>query len=125
MVGLHVLGCSPRSSKVSARTRPARLLAHSAGVLPPRAAAALLGHLLLGENWNTRVLVVPGTKLVRRGPYRYLSHPNYVVVAVEIATFPLIFGAWVTALVFSILNAAPLREDKGREPGARGTRGII
>jgi methyltransferase len=62
----------------------------------------------LGEYWNTRVLVVPGTKLVRRGPYRYLEHPNYVVVAVEIATFPLIFGAWVTALVFSMLNAALL-----------------
>jgi methyltransferase len=59
----------------------------------------------LGENWNTRILVVPGARLVGRGPYRYLWHPNYVVVAVEIATFPLIFGAWVTALVFSILNA--------------------
>jgi methyltransferase len=62
----------------------------------------------LGDYWNTRVLVVPGTKLVRRGPYRFLRHPNYVVVAVEIVTFPLIFGAWVTALVFSILNAALL-----------------
>jgi methyltransferase len=62
----------------------------------------------LGEYWNTRVLVVPGTRLVRRGPYRYLRHPNYVVVFVEIATFPLIFGAWVTALIFSILNAALL-----------------
>jgi len=64
--------------------------------------------LSLGENWNTRILVVPGAQLVRRGPYRYLKHPNYVVVAVEIATFPLIFGAWITALVFSVLNAALL-----------------
>jgi methyltransferase len=64
--------------------------------------------LSLGENWNTRVLVVPGGKLVRRGPYRYFSHPNYVVVAVEILTFPLIFGAWITAVVFSLLNAALL-----------------
>jgi methyltransferase len=64
--------------------------------------------LSLGEYWNTRVLVVPGTRLVARGPYRYLRHPNYVVVVVEIATFPLIFGAWITALVFSILNAALL-----------------
>ena len=62
----------------------------------------------LGEYWNTRILVVPGTKLVRRGPYKYLEHPNYVVVAVEILTFPLVFGAWITALVFSILNAALL-----------------
>ena len=64
--------------------------------------------LSLGENWNTRILVVPGAQLVRRGPYRYLKHPNYVVVAVEIATFPLIFGAWITALVFSVLNAVLL-----------------
>ena len=64
--------------------------------------------LSLGENWNTRVLVVPGGKLVRRGPYRYFPHPNYVVVAVEILTFPLIFGAWITAITFSLLNAALL-----------------
>ena len=62
----------------------------------------------LGESWNTRILVVPGRKLVRRGPYRYLNHPNYVVVVVEILTFPLIFGAWITALIFSILNAVLL-----------------
>ena len=61
--------------------------------------------LSLGENWNVRVLVVPGGKLVRSGPYRYVPHPNYVVVAVEVLTLPLIFGAWTTALVFSLLNA--------------------
>jgi methyltransferase len=64
--------------------------------------------LSLGEYWNVRVLVVPGGKLVRRGPYRYFPHPNYVVVAVEVLTFPLIFGAWITALVFSLLNATLL-----------------
>ncbi|MEW6636294.1 MAG: isoprenylcysteine carboxylmethyltransferase family protein [Actinomycetota bacterium] len=62
----------------------------------------------LGEHWNTRILVVPGARLVRRGPYRYFRHPNYVVVIVEIAAFPLVFGAWMTALVFSALNAAVL-----------------
>ena len=68
---------------------------------------------------------MPGTKLVRRGPYRYLSHPNYAVVAVEIATSPLIFGA-CTALVFSVLNAALLYvriREENRALG--GTRGII
>jgi methyltransferase len=64
--------------------------------------------LSLGENWNTRILVVPGGKLVRGGPYRYFPHPNYVVVAVEVLTLPLIFGAWITAVVFSLLNAALL-----------------
>jgi methyltransferase len=62
--------------------------------------------LSLGENWNVRILVVPERKLVWSGPYRYLPHPNYVVVTVEVLTFPLIFGVWATALVFSILNAA-------------------
>jgi len=62
----------------------------------------------LGMNWNTRVLVLPGSKLVRSGPYRYFPHPNYVVVFVEILTFPLIFGDWITAVVFSLLNAALL-----------------
>ena len=62
----------------------------------------------LGESWNTKILVAPGAKPVRRGPYRYLNHPNYVVVVVEILAFPSIFGAWITALVFTALNAALL-----------------
>ena len=62
----------------------------------------------LGESWNTKILVLPGEKGIRHGPYRYLDHPNYVVVVVEILTFPLIFGAWITALVFTVLNAAIL-----------------
>lgn len=65
--------------------------------------------LSLGESWNTKILVVPGAKPVKTGPYRYLAHPNYVVVVVEILAFPLIFGAWRTALVFTALNAAVLR----------------
>jgi len=64
--------------------------------------------LSLGENWNTRILVVQGGRLVRSGPYRYVPHPNYIVVAVEMLTVPLIFGAWITAVVFSLLNAALL-----------------
>jgi len=59
----------------------------------------------LGENWNVRVLFVPGQEPVARGPYRFFPNPNYVVVAVEVLTLPLVFGAWATALVFSALNA--------------------
>ncbi len=62
----------------------------------------------LGRRWTTRIIVVPGRALVRRGPYRVLRHPNYVVVALEIAVLPLVFGAWGLALVFSLLNAAVL-----------------
>jgi methyltransferase len=65
--------------------------------------------LSLGESWNTKILVVPGAKPVRSGPYRYLNHPNYVVVVVEILAFSLIFGAWLTALAFTLLNAVVLR----------------
>jgi methyltransferase len=62
----------------------------------------------LGPYWNTRILIVPDGQRVTRGPYRFLSHPNYVVVALEVLTGPLIFGAWITAIVFSLLNAALL-----------------
>ncbi len=62
----------------------------------------------LREHWTTRVIVLPGAPLVRRGAYRYLDHPNYLVVTVEIAVLPLAFGLWQLAVVFSILNAAIL-----------------
>jgi methyltransferase len=60
----------------------------------------------LARQWNTRVVVVPGAARVARGPYRFLSHPNYVAVAAEGAALPLVHTAWITALVFSVLNAA-------------------
>lgn len=59
----------------------------------------------LGRFWNTKILVLPGAKKVKKGPYRWLPHPNYIVVALEILSLPLIFGAWRTALVFTIANA--------------------
>ena len=62
----------------------------------------------LGRRWTTRIIVVPGEKLVARGPYRFVDHPNYVVVALEIALLPLVFGLWEVALIFSLLNAAVL-----------------
>jgi len=63
----------------------------------------------LGERWTTRVLVLPGAPLVRRGPYRWMRHPNYLAVVVELIAAPLIFGAWRTSLVFSLANAPLLR----------------
>lgn len=62
----------------------------------------------LGSRWTTRIVVTPGETLVRRGPYRFLKHPNYVVVAGEIAVLPLAFGLPVFALLFSLLNGAAL-----------------
>jgi len=62
----------------------------------------------LGKRWNTRVIVVPGMPLVDSGPYRWFAHPNYVAVIVEGFALPLAGSAWVTALVFTVLNAALL-----------------
>ncbi len=62
----------------------------------------------LGRRWTTRVFVVSGETLVRRGPYRFVSHPNYVVVALEIFVLPFCFGLTVLALVFGVANLALL-----------------
>jgi methyltransferase len=75
----------------------------------------------LGQRWTTRIIVLPGAPLVRAGPYRFLPHPNYVVVAGEIAVLPLAFGLPLYALAFSIANAAVLAlriraEDRALRP---------
>ena len=64
----------------------------------------------LGGRWTTRVIVVPGAPLVTRGPYRFLRHPNYLVVALEIPVLPLAFGAWQIALGFGLANLALLAQ---------------
>ena len=62
----------------------------------------------LGWRWTTRIVVLPGAPLVKRGPYRWLYHPNYVIVAGEMAVLPLVFGFWDLAILFTFLNAAAL-----------------
>ncbi|WP_307859162.1 isoprenylcysteine carboxyl methyltransferase family protein [Herbiconiux sp. SYSU D00978] len=85
----------------------------------------------LGEYWNTRVIVQPGMTLSARGPYRFLPHPNYLVVIVEGIALPLVYNAWITAIAFTVLNAVllfgfripleerALREASGTEVGPR------
>ena len=63
----------------------------------------------LGRRWNTRVVVLPGVPVVTSGPYRFLRHPNYLAVVLEVAALPLVHSAWVTAVVFTILNGLILR----------------
>ena len=62
----------------------------------------------LGGRWTTRVIVVPGAPPVARGPYRFVRHPNYLIVALEIPVLPLAFGAWHIALGFGLANLALL-----------------
>ena len=64
--------------------------------------------MTLGRRWSTRVFVVPGETLVARGPYRFVSHPNYVVVACEIFVLPLALNLWALSLVFGLANLAVL-----------------
>jgi methyltransferase len=79
----------------------------------------------LGESWNTRIIVVPGRPPVTSGPYRYIRHPNYAAVAIEMACVPLIWGLVVTAVIFSVGNVLllawriPLEEQSLGEPYRR------
>jgi methyltransferase len=111
MVALHVgllLGCLVETWWAHPSPRPAFALTMLVLVV---AAQSLRWWciLTLGRRWNTRVVVVPGLPLVRTGPYRWLRHPNYVAVVVEGIALPLVGLAWVTALAFTVLNAALLR----------------
>ena len=79
----------------------------------------------LGPYWTTRIITLDDAPLVRRGPFRWLRHPNYAVVVAEIAVLPLAFGAWPVALVWSLLNAALLWHRIRVENAALQTRRIL
>lgn len=76
----------------------------------------------LGRFWTTRIIVVPDAALVRRGPYRYLPHPNYLIVVMEIALLPLALGSWPLALAFSVANLLVLRLRLQVEAASLGQR---
>ncbi len=63
----------------------------------------------LGKRWNTKILVLPNTEPIRSGVYKYLKHPNYIAVIIEIAIIPLLFSCYYTAIVFSIINLIVLQ----------------
>ena len=58
----------------------------------------------LGTFWNTKIIILPGANVVVKGPYAFIRHPNYLIVCLEIAVLPLMFQAYVTAILFTILN---------------------
>ncbi|GGA61660.1 isoprenylcysteine carboxyl methyltransferase family protein [Ornithinibacillus halotolerans] len=63
----------------------------------------------LGRFWNTKIIVLPRVALIKKGPYKYVKHPNYIIVAVELFVIPMLFGAYVTAVIFPILHIMLLR----------------
>ena len=77
----------------------------------------------LGINWNTRIIAVPGSSLVSAGPYKFFRHPNYVVVVIEIALIPLIFGCYYTAFFFSLMNLIVLKRRIGIEESVLEIKG--
>jgi len=110
MVVLHtafLVGCfvEPRLHASPFAEAPAAL--YAVGLALAVAAQGLRWWVIttLGPRWNTRVIVVPHLPRVEGGPFRWFPHPNYVAVVTEGVVLPLLGGAWVTALVFTVLNA--------------------
>ncbi len=110
MVTIHTLFLVSCVAEVFLLDRPFAPRAGGAMLLLLGLATALRYWTLstLGERWTTRILVRPGVPLVTDGPFRFLSHPNYLAVVIEIAALPLVHGAWLTAVIFSIANTALL-----------------
>ena len=100
-VALHAGWLASLAVLVPAATPPSWLLLGLFALLQP---ARIWVILSLGRYWTTRVLSVPGAPLVQAGPYRWLRHPNYLIVTAEIAILPLAFGAVAVAVAFSALN---------------------
>ncbi|HTW87717.1 MAG TPA: isoprenylcysteine carboxylmethyltransferase family protein [Candidatus Binataceae bacterium] len=110
MVALHaalLVACAVESL-ICIRRIPAAL---STGALIVAASAQMLRYWAvwtLGERWSTRIIVIPGALPVTSGPYRFMRHPNYLAVVLEVAALPLIRANWYTAIGFSIANAIVL-----------------
>ena len=111
MVALHVLFLLSLSwESYPWRSRRTSGRGHALPPWPSLTALRYWAIASLGEFWNTRVVVVPGTHLVRTGPYRFLRHPNYLVIVLEFLLLPLLMRAPVTLVLFSLANLAVLRQ---------------
>lgn len=109
IVALHVLLPIALTAEVLLlHTRPGPLAPLWLGLWVAAQALRYSAVRALGPFWNVRVLVFPGMPLVRRGPYRWLAHPNYVAVVTEMFAGPMLLGAWRTAVVFSLIDLVVL-----------------
>lgn len=106
MVLLHTafLFAAPLEAWFFARPFRLDLAVAALGVLVFATALRYWAISTLGERWNTRIVVIPNAPAVTAGPYRFFRHPNYLAVILEFLFLPLVHGAWLTALVFSLLN---------------------
>ena len=120
MVALHALFLVSCVAEVWLLDRPLVPGLAAAMVVVLALASALRWWVIrsLGGAWTTRVIVLPGRELVASGPYRYVAHPNYLAVAMEIVALPLVHTAWLTAAVFSLANGALLAVRIGAENAA-------
>ena len=110
LVAVHVLFVAGMAGEVVLLgTRPGVLWPLWLGLWLAAQALRYAAMRALGPRWNVRIIVVPGLPRVRSGPYRFIDHPNYAAVVTELLVGPLVFGAWRTALVVSVLNAMALR----------------
>jgi methyltransferase len=122
MVALHTGFLVSCVAEVWLLRRPVRPAIATVALAVLVAALALRWWVLstLGERWTTRVMVLPDQELITDGPYRWLRHPNYLAVVLEIVSIPILHSAWLTAVVFSIANLLLLRARIGVEERALG-----
>jgi len=110
MVAVHagLLVTAPLEVWLAGRPLIPALAASMLGVLAVTFAVRYWVITTLGDRWTTRIIVVPGAPRITRGPYRWLRHPNYLAVALEVPALPLVHTAWITALVFGLANLVVL-----------------
>ncbi|WP_099158315.1 isoprenylcysteine carboxyl methyltransferase family protein [Virgibacillus ndiopensis] len=72
----------------------------------------------LGRFWNTKIIVLPGVSILKKGPYKYIKHPNYLIVLVELIVIPMLYGAYITAILFPLFHIGLLRIRVPREEKA-------
>lgn len=126
MVALHVGLLAGAALEPIALQRPFVPLRFAVGLAVLLAAGALRLWTIvtLGRRWTTRVIVLPGAPLVEAGPFRWLRHPNYLAVVVEVAALPIAVGAYATAVVAGILNLLVLAVRIRVEETALGLRRV-
>ena len=110
MVAVHTGFLAACVAEVWLHDRPLfpQLAAFCLGLMVSAAALRLWVMAVLGERWSTRVMILPETSPITRGPFRRLRHPNYLAVVVEFVALPMVHTAWLTASLFSLANAVVL-----------------